>query len=676
MTERMIDELKSFGFMLSDDFVAKVLASANSPPSQKPIMKPETKGEEEEEEGSSRLNFRNIQEFRTYLLNTDFRRNPPCVAPYLPADALSTQKSMKLTGPVVLQILTVNNIAVASKRRYEDYHTKFLSIVLTDGHTKIHAVEIEPIPGLKPTTPPGSKILFQGGEVIKGKILLTSVNSRFLGGEVKHLIESFQANLHAIKYREMEYGSKGGKQLSRVENPPKFEFDLLLKLQAASSLKPPPVDNRAQKATTENKTKETGPSQQQQNQNQKQLNRKDESTEKQESRNQNNKKQMQTNVNNDQIQDNKPQKQNNDKKNHKQQAKANDLQPQESSKINTTSNQGQKKEASNQKQEQPKAELVDGAQNNKRDRNSNQNQRKHQEKDAGVTKIPANAQSDSHVPKVTEMVPQAQGSQKREKSESRTYTRADNNNNTEVAPRPQDLEDKRRPSNNRRGNEGGKQNSNSNSNKVGEAQSSTIALPPPPPTISDTRASVPENNSRGKNQNNKRSQPNVVPPLAPEETSSQEKADSHLPQPSAVKEGGRQRDNRNQRNRSDRTYDRKVDDLSQSLASVSIQPVVDTQVSSNPGPNPRGSRLNTTIAKNLISSSLGVKEKQENSMPSQAPNPAPIPVSIAPDRKAGGDIEPQNPDAARGNSRGGRGGNHYRRGGRGGGRGSSEPVQG
>eukprot|EP01040_Poterioochromonas_malhamensis_P000354 gene354-384_t len=237
-----VEEARRFGFHISDIWIE----SLTNPQVE---SKGETVTEGENNETTQpkaarrpQVNLNNFQQLKLSLLNSDFRQHPACVSPILPVDLLSSQKSQSLSGPIVLQIVSVQNIAVSAKKRYEDHHVnRFLNLTLTDGHTKVHAVEMETITGLKPNTPPGGKILWKGGEVIKGKLQLTSNNTQFLGGEVLHLVESFQANINALKYRELqEGGTKGVKQLSRIQNPPKFELKLtsLLAAEKAPSIAP------------------------------------------------------------------------------------------------------------------------------------------------------------------------------------------------------------------------------------------------------------------------------------------------------------------------------------------------------------------------------------------------------------------------------------------------------
>jgi hypothetical protein len=253
---KIFEEIKFYGFLLSDEWIQSYLSSLTEKQQE---AEKTTAGEETGTVSAvrrERLNFQSAQQLREYLLNSDLRRSPSVVKPYFPVDILSGQKSLSLQGPVVLQILSVSNIAGPSKRKYEDGHPKFLLLSLTDGHTKVYAVEIESIPGLKSMTSPGTKILYLGGEAVKGKILLSSSNTKLIGGEVPHLVEAFLANINALKYRELQSGSKGAKLLSRIQQPPKFEFTLSPSMKLAPPL---PVEKAAKMSVQEETTKPATP---------------------------------------------------------------------------------------------------------------------------------------------------------------------------------------------------------------------------------------------------------------------------------------------------------------------------------------------------------------------------------------------------------------------------------
>ena len=99
---------------------------------------------------------------------------------------------------------------------------------MTDGHTKVNAVEREDVKNLTNLTPPGTKLLLTGCKVILGRILLENSNCIFLGGGVQQLLEAWQANLNAQHFR---LSVSGGKNKSHslsvgVALPPQFELNL------------------------------------------------------------------------------------------------------------------------------------------------------------------------------------------------------------------------------------------------------------------------------------------------------------------------------------------------------------------------------------------------------------------------------------------------------------------
>ena len=101
-------------------------------------------------------------------------------------------------------------------------------VQLTDGHTKVTAIERESLKNISPLTPPGTKLLITTGKVVLGKLLLDNSNCKFLGGRVQQLMESWQANLNAQRFR---FSVSGGKNKTHslsvgVALPPQFELDL------------------------------------------------------------------------------------------------------------------------------------------------------------------------------------------------------------------------------------------------------------------------------------------------------------------------------------------------------------------------------------------------------------------------------------------------------------------
>lgn len=219
----------------------------------------------------------------SYLLNFDIRETiaksddnlayevapqsqQHCFLPYFPANVGTWAEGMLESEggrPVVLQLASATyNIAAPLKRReYESSvssssssTSRILSITLTDGHTKVSGIEYEHLPGFTANMPAGGKVLYRGGPVCHGKILLTPQNCTFIGGQVAHLLQAFNANNSAQKARQGIYSagssssssSCGSKVLSKGGLsslvPPSFEFQLA---------KPKPVEKAKAKDSTE-----------------------------------------------------------------------------------------------------------------------------------------------------------------------------------------------------------------------------------------------------------------------------------------------------------------------------------------------------------------------------------------------------------------------------------------
>lgn len=168
-------------------------------------------------------------ELKKLLLFSDLRKN--ILEPYFPSDISGSQISLHLEGPVVFQIISVINIAVPSRKKHEECFPRCLSLTLTDGHVKVTGIEIDTLSDIKSHTPPGGKILYLGGEVTRGKLILTSKNCKYLGGEVSFLLESHLANINALKFRN--YSGSGSSSIASknkakggILGPPKFELKL------------------------------------------------------------------------------------------------------------------------------------------------------------------------------------------------------------------------------------------------------------------------------------------------------------------------------------------------------------------------------------------------------------------------------------------------------------------
>ena len=62
--------------------------------------------------------------------------------------------------------------------RSDDSYPRVLTITLTDGHAKYTGVEVSRLPDFSPNMAPGGKVLYSGGRVLHGKLLLYTDNIR------------------------------------------------------------------------------------------------------------------------------------------------------------------------------------------------------------------------------------------------------------------------------------------------------------------------------------------------------------------------------------------------------------------------------------------------------------------------------------------------------------------
>lgn len=125
-----------------------------------------------------------------------------------------------MTGPIVLQIQKVKNVAVPSTKQHNPSSAKrLMRLQLTDGKVSISAVETEgAIDKLKcviiccfvclfallslrfigysfysPATPPGTKVKLKGiASVVNGFFLLTRSSTEILGGQVESLLSKWR----------------------------------------------------------------------------------------------------------------------------------------------------------------------------------------------------------------------------------------------------------------------------------------------------------------------------------------------------------------------------------------------------------------------------------------------------------------------------------------------------
>ena len=78
---------------------------------------------------------------RRHVLNLDLRR---IGLPSLEA-SVSTAMAGRIRGPVMLQVVSVHNLSQPSYTQTSNSFPRLLGVRLTDGHTKVTAVEVTPI---------------------------------------------------------------------------------------------------------------------------------------------------------------------------------------------------------------------------------------------------------------------------------------------------------------------------------------------------------------------------------------------------------------------------------------------------------------------------------------------------------------------------------------------------
>lgn len=111
----------------------------------------------------------------------------------LPED-VSRNKVDSVTGPVVVQIQKIRNVAAPKSNQESDYSPRLLRLHLHDGTSYCSAIQWGRWNNISLSTPPGSKILLKTEPipVVNGFLLLAERNFKFLGGNVAHLIEKWE----------------------------------------------------------------------------------------------------------------------------------------------------------------------------------------------------------------------------------------------------------------------------------------------------------------------------------------------------------------------------------------------------------------------------------------------------------------------------------------------------
>lgn len=132
---------------------------------------------------------------------------------YFPAEVATAEK-YTLSGHYCLQVNSMIDISMSyysqqvklkgidtsnssisydepKKPTWQPPHTRMFKLELTDGMTKIHAMEYNTIPDLNLELKPGFKVLIQGNVLCrKGILMLKKENIQVLGGEVDSLMET------------------------------------------------------------------------------------------------------------------------------------------------------------------------------------------------------------------------------------------------------------------------------------------------------------------------------------------------------------------------------------------------------------------------------------------------------------------------------------------------------
>lgn len=213
------DEAIAYGFQLKDEYVQNAL----DPNKYNDTNDNDTNDNDNKDKSNHKKSLQIPKEtftsIKKKLLEIDLRQH---MKPFFPLEINSSTDGIELKGPVVLQIVSIGNITQPLRRRDENTQPRLLAIQLSDGTTKVTGIEIEALSDINANTPPGGKILYLGGIIRFGKLLLTPNNFKYIGGVVDHLLEAYQANKIAQKLRSI-----GIQNFRGIEGPPQFEIKLL-----------------------------------------------------------------------------------------------------------------------------------------------------------------------------------------------------------------------------------------------------------------------------------------------------------------------------------------------------------------------------------------------------------------------------------------------------------------
>ncbi|EGD81680.1 hypothetical protein PTSG_02394 [Salpingoeca rosetta] len=173
-------------------------------------------------------------------LNTDLKKFG---AEVLPPKCDSGQVQ-SLPGPLVLQVVSVRNIAAPSHDPSNQGAPRMLMVRLTDGHTKATALELQHHPRLSQDTAPGTKIMFPANtiQLDNGFITLTPGTAKVLGGKVTDLYERWklQRDMRAAGARLDTTGMRSGRPTFRPFSAAAVQEARQRKQRGESAPPPPP----------------------------------------------------------------------------------------------------------------------------------------------------------------------------------------------------------------------------------------------------------------------------------------------------------------------------------------------------------------------------------------------------------------------------------------------------
>ncbi|KAG8248854.1 tudor domain-containing protein 3 [Homalodisca vitripennis] len=150
----------------------------------------------------------NVRTLHNKALDLDLRE---ISVPFFPED-IAKGKLEVVPGNVIVQVQKVRNISAPKANEDSQAAPRMLKIVLTDGHTVCHAIEVETVSVLSLNSPPGTKVLLKGESLAMshGLLLLRPGGVQVLGGRVTALIDKWELNRSLAKHTRGRIGEEGG----------------------------------------------------------------------------------------------------------------------------------------------------------------------------------------------------------------------------------------------------------------------------------------------------------------------------------------------------------------------------------------------------------------------------------------------------------------------------------